>query len=883
MYPEKVLVWLTLLILPIIGILSLLLVYQQLLRAHYEPSQISDINRFPLTASNLSVSTLISDDFSIRQAIFFAGPLIPGDPIAIDLDVLYTGTNVASGIVVTNIIPSEIINRSVISGFADIRKDETGPTYVWHLDNLRPNKPARISISGVIDPSLRHDLLLTNTASLATGLDTNLSNNVSKALISIEVAEANFDGRSTDVSESSGEIKVDVVVPSRNQYGHLYNIPRVEYALQEHTGINAASVHDHGAMSGVIAFEGYDRRSISIPIHDDDIDEDNEAFTLILTDSQGATLGTGNIYTVTIEDDDQAGVSLSKEELNLDEGNRNSAQDYEIVLDSQPTAPVLVDISSNGETLLSREQISFTEATWRIAQTITVTALDDQIEEGKHPDIIQHRVSSSDTKYASVPVYQLPITILDNDMAAFNLSPTQVEVSEDGVKSSYQISVSTEPTSLLVIELLPDADLSVTPSILEIDSTNWTTPQSIVVSAIDDNIDERNIDEKNPNGGKENPNDSNDDKIYERRIQHRLLEGDSSFKQLTIPPLIVAVTDNDQAGVIVSTKSISLAENPLDLENRSAYRIALLTEPIEPVSITAKANSHVQIEPLVLQFDSLNWSLPQTITAIALDNFAATGPQRVQIEHEISSQDIVYQTLNPISLTATITDDDVAGVLVSLTDTITVAEGGAPIVYEIVLTSQPTGTVTIKPGADSQIDVQPSDLTFDQTNWQTAQRVTVQAIDDELSEGDQSSTIKHSVISEDVFYSGQSVDEVRIMIVDNDEPSNFTVQGIVFEDRNGNGLREEGEPAVVGAIAILSDAETDGTRYHEQSETDTDGLYRFYEVPSSTYKLTIEPPIGDRFEETSEISVQVQTASVTVDNYPIVRINDKIYLPFIQR
>lgn len=62
-----------------------------------------------------------------------------------------------------------------------------------------------------------------------------------------------------------------------------------------------------------------------------------------------------------------------------------------------------------------------------------------------------------------------------------------------------------------------------------------------------------------------------------------------------------------------------------------------------------------------------------------------------------------------------------------------------------------------------------------------------------------------------------------------------------------------------------------------------DGFYRFYEVPPSTYKLTIEPPVGDRFEKTSEISVQVQTASVTVADYPIVRINDTVYLPLLQR
>lgn len=66
----------------------------------------------------------MTHDFSIRQAIFSMGPLIPRDPIAINLDVIYTGTNVASGIV--NIILIEIINTSVISAFAEIRRDVSG-------------------------------------------------------------------------------------------------------------------------------------------------------------------------------------------------------------------------------------------------------------------------------------------------------------------------------------------------------------------------------------------------------------------------------------------------------------------------------------------------------------------------------------------------------------------------------------------------------------------------------------------------------------------------------------------------------------------------------------------------------------------------------------
>ena len=77
--------------------------------------------------------------------------------------------------------------------------------------------------------------------------------------------------------------------------------------------------------------------------------------------------------------------------------------------------------------------------------------------------------------------------------------------------------------------------------------------------------------------------------------------------------------------------------------------------------------------------------------------------------------------------TVTIRDNDTAGVTVSET-TLTVAEGGSSS-YTVVLTSKPSGNVTVTPSRTGSADVtfSPSPLTFTANNWSTAQTVTVRS------------------------------------------------------------------------------------------------------------------------------------------------------------
>ena len=70
-------------------------------------------------------------------------------------------------------------------------------------------------------------------------------------------------------------------------------------------------------------------------------------------------------------------------------------------------------------------------------------------------------------------------------------------------------------------------------------------------------------------------------------------------------------------------------------------------------------------------------------------------------------------------------------------------------------------------GTDLSVDKTTLTLTFTTTTWETAQTVTVTAVEDELSEGDESFTVTHTVTSAaDSNYDGTTAGSVAVTVKD---------------------------------------------------------------------------------------------------------------------
>ena len=125
----------------------------------------------------------------------------------------------------------------------------------------------------------------------------------------------------------------------------------------------------------------------------------------------------------------------------------------------------------------------------------------------------------------------------------------------------------------------------------------------------------------------------------------------------------------------------------------------------------------------------------------------------------------------------TITDDDVAGFAVSPTTSASLrlrtTENGGLDTFTVKLASEPTGNVVLDVASSDTGEgaVSASSLTFTDSNWNTAQTVTLAGVDDVPADGDQAYTVTLTVNTTstlDDTYDGVSAITVYAVNADNE-------------------------------------------------------------------------------------------------------------------
>ena len=161
------------------------------------------------------------------------------------------------------------------------------------------------------------------------------------------------------------------------------------------------------------------------------------------------------------------------------------------------------------------------------------------------------------------------------------------------------------------------------------------------------------------------------------------------------------------------------------------------------------------------------------------------------------------------------------GVTVAPSEGLVTTEGGGTDTFTVVLNTEPSAPVTIglSSGDASEGTVSPASVTFDATNWDTPQTVTVTGVDDAEQDGDVAYTIvTAAAVSTDPDYAGRDPDDVSVTNRDDEAPpaGSVTVESVVARDiRVGrkynitasirNGTSEEVSVVVLCAVDSLDD------------------------------------------------------------------------------
>ena len=163
---------------------------------------------------------------------------------------------------------------------------------------------------------------------------------------------------------------------------------------------------------------------VTITAVDNDVDAPDKMVTVSGSVSLDGVTAPADV-SLTIADDDEApverGVDISPTALTIDEGDATGGG-YTLKLIAEPSEAVIVSVSAPSDIGLTvaPAQLTFTTANWSTAQTVTVTAAEDDDADDRRVTLTH---SASGAGYENVAIDAVTVTILDQ------IDPEQPSVS----------------------------------------------------------------------------------------------------------------------------------------------------------------------------------------------------------------------------------------------------------------------------------------------------------------------------------------------------------------------------------------------------------------------------------------------------------------------
>ncbi|WP_199248245.1 FG-GAP-like repeat-containing protein [[Phormidium] sp. ETS-05] len=396
---------------------------------------------------------------------------------------------------------------------------------------------------------------------------------------------------------------------------------------------------------------------------------------------------------------------------------------------------------------------------------VTLTVANDLIDEDS--ETATFTISNPSVGIALGTTTSQTITITDDDTAGYDITGISGDTSELGGQATFDIKLTSQPTSTVTLNFTSSdtSEGTVIPTVT-FDATNWNQYQTITVTGVDDFGD--------------------DDNIAYNIITSAATSTDTKYNGINPVDVAVINTDNDTAGVALSSTNVAAYEGGAG----GSYTAVLTSKPT--ATVTLNFNGGRQINPLAaLTFNSNNWNVPQPVIITAIDDTVAEGLQTEIISHTVTSADANYNGVNVGTVTATITDNDTAAApVVQPLGRMDVRESGGEDVYKLFLTTQPTANVNVAIVTDGQTTANVPYLTFTTDDWNVPQLVRVSAVDDAVVEGPHTSNITFVASSLDGAYNNLVIAGITVNIADNDNvglvrslPTPATVMGTVVDDK----------------------------------------------------------------------------------------------------
>ena len=507
-------------------------------------------------------------------------------------------------------------------------------------------------------------------------------------------------------------------------------------------------------------------QTVTVTGADDALDDGDVAYTILTAAATSADVIYNGInaadVAVTNTDNDGSGITVSPI-AGLTTTEAGGSATFTVVLTSQPTASVTIGLSSSNtaEGTVAPASVTFTNLNWNVAQTVTVTGVDDPLDDGNVAySIVTAAATSGDAIYNGFNANDVAVTNTDNDASGITVTPTSgLTTTEAGGTATFTVVLTSKPTADVSIALSSgDAtEGTVAPASVTFTSVNWNTAQTVTVTGAEDTLD--------------------DGDVAYSIVTAAATSADTIYNGINAADVGVTNTDNDAAGITVTpTSGLTTTE----AGGTATFTVVLTTQPTADVTIGLSTSDTTEgtVAPASVTFTSANWNTPRTVTVTGADDVLDDGNVAYSIvTAAANSTDVIYNGINANDVAVTNTDNDAAGITVSPTSGLITTEAGGTATFTIVLNSQPTGDVVIALSSSDTTEgtVSPESLAFTGVvrftgvNWNTPVTITVTGVDDVLDDGDVAySIVTAAATSTDVVYNGINAADVAVTNTDND-------------------------------------------------------------------------------------------------------------------
>ena len=539
----------------------------------------------------------------------------------------------------------------------------------------------------------------------------------------------------------------------------------------DYSGENREETIIHGAAGG--AYDGAGEKRLQVVVTDDEEAAVRVSMTMSVLSATEAEVLVVELLVRLVDSNDEVVMLPEGGEtpVTFEVSPGEAAEDYTVVF----SGPTTVQIPSTGVRSV----------------VYTLTLIRDFIDEEDETFTITAKVAGLSDGSAT-------FTIIDHPGDVRGIEIGTIADLREGREGMYTVVLKSRPTDPVTVAFSTTSDeVALSPSLV-FSTTDWETPQNIVVSAMENSI-----------------SDGQRDLV----ITYVVSGGDYDAFPLT--STIVAILDDDAASTRVG----------LSLEPAGA-REGDTTSTSVTVTVTAELDASPRSQVTTVQLslllnldadaDDVDLHFPNgdMIEILSGETTASIDVRLSLTDNDIFEEDESFSILGSVvdlvdgEAIFTIIDDDVRGISISQT-TIEMTEG-ALAVYDLVLTSEPTAEVTvvlsfIEPeGVSFSINgvlLVAMRLFFTPENWDISKVILVTANDnDHIQQRTTTVTIEH--LASGGGYADLQ-ESVKVAVMD-DEPERTTITLSLLDEslQNLENLEESG-----GSLTVYVAAEI-GTRLY---------------------------------------------------------------------